>query len=49
MSREPERARFDAAPTLIGLALPAVTVPPSGMKTGFNALRASRLVSQRMH
>ncbi len=38
-----------AAPTLRGLLLPAVTVPPSGMNAGLSAPRATSEVSRRMH
>ena len=42
-----DMTRRAAAAALRGLELPAVTVPPSGMKAGFSANSASRLVSRR--
>src|SRR5207245_2372537 len=48
-ARSSDMIRTAAAPTLSGLELPAVTVPPSGMKAGFSAASASRLVSRRLH
>ena len=49
LARSSDMISRAAAPTLSGLALPAVTVPPSGMNAGLSAASASRLVSRRMH